>query len=68
MQKCNDLEKIMNDSEFEKLSELARQLTSMTFVLNGYCENFDGNGIEISNLIEFTKILYKTSNKLFDLL
>jgi len=56
----------MNDEESEKLQEIARKLCSMTFILNGYCENFEGI-VEISNIIEFTEILHKASEKLFDL-
>jgi len=56
----------MDDEESRKLQEIARKLFSMTFILNGYCENFDGV-IEVSNIIEFTEVLHKTSRELFDL-
>lgn len=58
----------MNGTEEKKLTDLACKLYSMTFVLKGYCENFDEEIPEISNLIEFSEILHKTSKKLFDLL
>lgn len=58
----------MDEAEEKKLAKLACKLYSMTFVLKGYCENFDEEIPEISNLIEFSEILHKTSKNLFDLL
>jgi hypothetical protein len=58
----------MNDKEHGKLSELTRQLSSMTFVLNYYCKNFSEEIKEISKLVEFTEILDKKTLELYDLL
>ncbi len=58
----------MNEAEYEKLSEIARRLSSMTFVLNGYCENFEQDMPEFANLTNFTKMLNKVSEELYGLL
>lgn len=58
----------MDDTQEKKLAELACKLSGMTFVLKGYCENFDEEVPEVSNLIEFSEILHETSRELFDLL
>lgn len=57
----------MDELKEEKLSEIARKLTSMTFVLCGYCEYYE-NVTELGNLIEFSEIMHKISRELFDLL
>lgn len=57
----------MDELKEEKLSEIARKLTGMTFVLNSYCEYYE-NIEELSNLIEITGIMHQTSRELFDLL
>ena len=51
-----------------KLSDIACKLSSLTFVLVAYCKNFDETVPEVSNLIEFSEILHKTSEELFGLL
>lgn len=56
----------MDDLKEEKLSEIARKLTGMSFVLNSYCEYYE-NIEELGNLIELTGIMYQTSKELFDL-
>ncbi len=56
----------MDDVESRKLQEIARKLFSMTFILRGYCENFD-TIVELSNMIEFAELLHNTSKELFDL-
>jgi len=58
----------MNEDQGRKLSEIACKLSSLTFVLNGCCINYDGESIDLANLIEFTKILHETSEELFGLL
>lgn len=58
----------MDEEKERKLAELARELSSLTFVLNGCCINYDGETADFANLVEFTNILHKTSDKLFDLL
>lgn len=58
----------MNDEEHKKLSILADKITSMTFVLKAYCENFEQNISELSKLYEFAEILNNTSNEIYDLL
>ncbi|MDD3435702.1 MAG: hypothetical protein PHC64_00965 [Candidatus Gastranaerophilales bacterium] len=58
----------MDDIESKRLSEITQELYSMTFILCGYCENYVEIVPEIAKLSEFSKILHKTSNKLFDLL
>ena len=58
----------MNEAEYEKLSEIARRPSSMTFVLNGYCENFEQDMPEFANLTNFTKMLNKVSEDLYGLL
>lgn len=58
----------MDEEKEIKLSKLALKLSSLTFVLNGRCTNYDGESVCSSNLIEFTKILHETSEELFDLL
>jgi hypothetical protein len=58
----------MNDEEYEKLSTIARQLISMTFVLKSYCEYFEQNIPEFAKLSDFAVILDEVSNKLFDIL
>lgn len=57
----------MDELKKEKLSEIARKLTGMTFVLNSYCEYYE-NIEELSNLIELSGIMHQTSRELFDLL
>lgn len=57
----------MDEAKEEKLSEIARKLSGMSFVLNSYCE-YNDSIHELSNLVEFTEILYQTSMELFDLL
>lgn len=57
----------MDELKEEKLAEIARKLTGMSFVLNSYCEYYE-NIEELSNLIEFSGIMYQTSRELFDLL
>ena len=56
----------MNEEESQKLQDIARKLTSMTFILNGYCRNFE-EVKEAESLIEFSEILHNTSEELFDL-
>lgn len=58
----------MEEEERMKLSELACKLSSMTFVLKGCCESYEGELIDSANLIEFVKILHEISNELFILL
>jgi hypothetical protein len=58
----------MDDMENKKLSELTNKITSMTFVLRGYCENYEQRIPEFAKLFEFTEILHNASNELFDLL
>lgn len=58
----------MNDIEYEKLSAIANQLNSMTFVLKSCCENFEQKIPEFAKLYEFSQILYNTSCKIYDLL
>lgn len=57
---------LMDELKEEKLSEIARKLTGMSFVLNSYCEYYE-NIEELGNLIELTGIMYQTSKELFDL-
>lgn len=57
----------MNEEECEKLSRITWKLTSMTFVLKGCCENYEQDIKEFANITEFTKILHKTSEELYDL-
>lgn len=57
----------MDELKEEKLSEIARKLTGMTFVLNSYCEYYE-NIEELGNLIELSGIMHQTSRELFDLL
>lgn len=57
------------DEEIKKeLSELVNKLSSMTFILNAYCENFEEDIDEIGYLVEFSQIMYKTVNNLYELL
>jgi len=58
----------MEEEKYEKLSNIACKLSGLTFVLVGYCRNFDEKVPEIANLIELSEILHKTSEKLFELL
>ena len=58
----------MDEAENRKLSNIAIQLSSMTFVLNVYCENFEQEIPEFANLTAFTEMLHKTSEELYDLL
>jgi len=58
----------MEEEKYKKLSEITYQLSSMTFILNGYCENFEQEVPEIANLTAFVEILQRTSEKLYDLL
>lgn len=58
----------MNEKEQAKLSELTREITSMTFILRYYCQNFSSEIKEISKLAEFTEILDKKALELYDLL
>ncbi len=55
----------MNEEETKRLSKIACKLSGMTFVLKGYCENFEEIS-QLSNLVEFSDILHLTSNQLFD--
>lgn len=57
----------MDELKEEKLSEIARKMKGMTFVLRSYCEYYE-NITELGNLIEFSEIMHKTSRELFDLL
>jgi len=57
----------MDELKEEKLSEIARKLTRMSFVLNSYCEYYESIE-ELRNLIEFSDTMYQTSRELFDLL
>lgn len=57
----------MDELKEEKLSEIARKMTGMTFVLRSYCEYYE-NIVELGNLIELSEIMHKTSHELFDLL
>ena len=57
----------MNDKENVKLSIIANQLSSMSFILNSYCESFESIK-EISMLIEFTEILHKKTQEIYELL
>ena len=56
----------MNEEETKRLSKIACKLSGMTFILKGYCENFEEIS-QLSNLVEFSDILHLTSNQLFDL-
>jgi hypothetical protein len=58
----------MNKENEQRLSELACKLSSMTFVLQGCCTNYEGLEFNSSKLVDFTKMLHETSNELFDLL
>lgn len=58
----------MNDEIRKELSELANQLSSMTFILNAYCENFEEEIYEIDCLVEFSQIMHKTAKNLYKLL
>lgn len=58
----------MDEEIYKKLSELANQLSSMTFVLNAYCENYEQSISEIAYLTEFSQMMHKTAQKIYDLL
>lgn len=58
----------MDEEKETKLSELACKLSSMTSVLKGYCENYEEEVPEITNLIDFSEILHETNEELFNLL
>lgn len=58
----------MNEEIYNNLSELANQLSSMTFILTVYCENFGENIKEIDYLVEFSQIMHKTAKNLYKLL
>lgn len=58
----------MNEKVYKNLSELANQLSSMTFVLTVYCENFGENIKEFDYLVEFSQIMHKTAKDLYKLL
>ena len=58
----------MYNERERKLSEIACKLSSMAFVLNGCCENYEGQEIDTGKLTNFTKYLEETSLELFDLL
>lgn len=58
----------MDEEIYQKLSELANQLSSMTFVLNAYCENYEQSISEIAYLREFSHIMHKTAQKIYELL
>lgn len=58
----------MDDNEYEKLSTIANQLTSMTFVLKSCCENYEQSIPEFAQLYEFTVMLHDTSNRICELL
>jgi hypothetical protein len=57
----------MDDTELEKLAEITDKIYSMTFVLCGYCENYEQRIPEFAKLFEFSQILPDTSRDLFDL-
>jgi len=57
----------MNEEETKKISKIACKLSGFTFILKGYCGNFEDIS-EVSNLVDFSEILHDTSNELFDLL
>lgn len=58
----------MNDEIYSNLSELANQLSSMTFILNAYCKNFEEDIKEFDYLVEFSQIMHKTAKDLYKLL
>jgi len=58
----------MNEEECEKLSRITWKLSSMTFVLNACCENYEQDIKEFSKITEFTRILHGVSEELYDLL
>ena len=51
----------------EKLYELTHKLYSMTFVLYGYCKNYEEDISEFAKLSTFSQVLHETSKELFDL-
>jgi len=58
----------MEETENERLLNIALKLSSMTFILNGYCQNFEQEISEFAELMEFTHMLHETSKQLYDLL
>jgi hypothetical protein len=58
----------MKDKEIEKLADLTKEITSMTYVLYCYCQFFDENNSELANLVEYAKMLNEKSFELYDLL
>jgi hypothetical protein len=55
------------DVDGEKLFEITHKLYSMTFVLLGYCENYEQKIPEFGKILTFLQILHETSEELFDL-
>ena len=57
----------MDDETIKKLSDIAIRLDGLTSVLCGYCDNFMETTKEITPLVEFSEILHRTANELYDL-
>jgi len=58
----------MDDETYEKLSDIACHLSGMTAILTAYCEHFDDKNKEVSNLVEFSQIMNKKTEEIFELL
>ena len=57
----------MDKEIITKLSDITLRLDSLTSVLCGYCYNFMETSKEIARLVEFSEILHRTANELYDL-
>ena len=57
----------MDEDTLEKLAEISYRLNSLVAVLCGYCDNFVESSKEISNLVDFSRILKETASMLYEL-